>query len=70
MRGVVLVVEPGRKSPNGIQVDSPLQRQWMSFDSIGSMRRMASIVRGAAASQRALKWRSPTVICKVLIRGG
>ena len=39
---------PGRKSPNGIQVDSPVQRQWMSFDSIGSMCRIASIVRGCS----------------------
>ena len=53
---------PGRKSPYGIQVDSPDQRQWMSFESIGSIRRIAAIVCGAAASQRALKWRSPTVM--------
>ena len=52
---------PGRKSPYGIHVDSPDQRQWISFDSIGSIRRIASIVRGAAGSQRALKWRSPTL---------
>ncbi len=47
-----------------------IQRQWMSFDSIGSIRRMASMVRGAAGSQRALKWRSPTSIRNVPIRGG
>ena len=44
---MVLVVDPGRKSPYGIHVDSPLQRQWISFELIGSIRRIASIVRGA-----------------------
>jgi len=34
----------------------------MSFESIGSIRRIASIVCGAAASQRAVNARSPTVI--------
>jgi len=34
----------------------------MSFESIGSIRRIAAIVWGAAGSQRALKWRSPTLI--------
>ena len=53
---------PGRKSPYGIHVDSPDQRQWMSFEPIGSIRRMAWIVWGAASSQRAVKWRSPTSI--------
>src|SRR5262245_14593490 len=45
---------PGRKSPYGIHVDSPDQRQWISFESLGSIRRIASIVWGALASQRAL----------------
>ena len=57
-------------SPYGIQVDSPLQRQWISYASIGSIRRIASIVCGAAGSQRALKWRSPTTIWSRAIRGG
>ena len=61
---------PGRKSPYGIHTDSPDQRQWITFDSIGSIRRMASIVCGAAASQRALKCRSPTSIRNVPMRGG
>src|SRR6185503_2806195 len=60
---------PGRKSPYGIQVDSPDQRQWISFESIGSIRRMAAIVCGAASSQRAVKWRSPTSILRVPTRG-
>lgn len=58
---------PGRNSPYGIQVDSPDQRQWMSFDVIGSIRRTASIVCGAAGSQRALNWRSPTLIVSLPI---
>ena len=58
---------PGRKSPYGIHVDSPDQRQWISFDSIGSIRRIASIVCGAAGSHRALKCRSPTSIRNVPI---
>ena len=62
---------PGRKSPYGIQVDSPDQRQWMSRLSIGSIRRMASIVAGAPGSQRAVKWRSsPTVIFSTPMSGG
>src|SRR3954451_19560319 len=39
----------------------------MSFEAIGSIRRIASIVAGAAGSQRALKWRSPTSIWSVVI---
>src|SRR6476620_3926166 len=58
---------PGRKSPYGIQVDSPDQRQWISFESMGSIRRIASSVWGASGSQRALKCRSPTAIRSVLI---
>ena len=61
---------PGRKSPYGIHVDSPLQRQWISFERIGSIRRIASIVWGASGSQRALKWRSPTSIWSVVMDGG
>src|SRR3990172_6542986 len=62
---------PGRKSPYGIQVDSPDHRQWMSRLSIGSIRRMASIVAGASGSQRAVKWRSsPTVIFNTPMTGG
>src|SRR3989337_32767 len=53
---------PGRASPKGIHVDSPLQRQWMSLLLIGNQCRIASTVVGAAASQLALKWRSPTRI--------
>ena len=46
------VLDTGRGAPAvGIHVDSPVQRQWISFDSIGSIRRMASTVRGAAGSQ-------------------
>src|SRR3990172_3259607 len=56
---------PGLNSPYGIQVDSPDQRQWISRLSMGSIRRMASMVCGAADSQRAVKWRSsPTVIAR------
>ena len=61
---------PGRKSPYGIQVDSPDQRQWISFDSIGSIRRIASIVWGASGSQRAVKCRSPTSMRNVPMPGG
>src|SRR5205823_2186861 len=61
---------PGRNSPYGIQVDSPDQRQWISFELIGSIRRTASIVWGAAGSQLALKCRSPTLIRRWLMPGG
>src|SRR5687768_16149454 len=47
-------------SPNGIQQPSPLQRQWISLECMGRSSRMASIVNGASASQRAVKFRSPT----------
>src|SRR5437763_704790 len=42
----------------------------MRRDSIGSIRRMASIVRGASVSHRALKCRSPTSISRWLMAGG
>src|SRR3989304_3342918 len=43
----------------------------MGRESIGSIRRVASIVAGAAGSQRAVKWRSsPTVISSTPMSGG
>ena len=54
---------PSSRSPNGIQFDSPLQRQWMIFDSSGSRRRNAATVSGAASSsKRATKRNSPAAI--------
>src|SRR3954470_11652219 len=49
-------------SPKGIQHPSPLQRQWISFDRIGSSSWIAAHVSGASGSQRAVKFKSPTRI--------
>src|SRR5580704_6271736 len=51
------------KSPSGIQVDSPLQRTWMTFCSNGSSFENASHVFGARSSwSRARKLYGPAVI--------
>ena len=51
---------PSSRSPKGIQFDSPLQRQWMIFESSGSSRRNDATVAGAASSsKRATKRKSP-----------
>ena len=50
-------------SPNGIQVDSPLHLQWMSFERIGSQGRSACRVSGAASAPSARRTSaSPTRI--------
>src|SRR5579884_3268032 len=47
---------PKSRSPQGIQFDSPLQRQWMIRSSIGRDARNAATVAGASSSsQRATK---------------
>src|SRR6185312_7516651 len=47
---------PSSRSPHGIQLDSPLQRQWMIRSSNGRIALNAATVAGApASSQRARK---------------
>src|SRR5204863_7522639 len=51
------------RSPIGIQVDSPLQRQWTILDLSGSILRITATVLGAAcSSSRAVNVRGPTRI--------
>src|SRR2546430_9480815 len=54
---------PSLRSPIGIQVDSPLQRQWTILDLSGSILRITATVLGAAfSSSRAENVRGPTRI--------
>src|SRR6266496_2912309 len=54
---------PSRRSPIGIQVDSPLQRQWITLVRSGSILRTTATVLGAfLSSRRASNARSPTRI--------
>ena len=43
---------PSSRAPQGIQFDSPLQRQWMSRSSNGRIARNAATVAGASASSK------------------
>src|SRR4051812_22841539 len=57
-------------SPKAIQHPSPLQRQWISFDSNGKCQWMAAHVWGATGDQREVKSKSPTRIDRsVMARG-
>src|SRR5258706_212085 len=54
---------PSRRSPIGIQVDSPLQRQWITLVRSGSILRTTATVLGATlSSRRASNARFPTRI--------
>src|SRR6266511_393696 len=54
---------PSLRSPIGIHVDSPLQRQWTILDLSGSILRITATVLGAAlSSSRAVNVRVPTRI--------
>src|SRR5258707_9437558 len=54
---------PSLRSPIGIHVDSPLQRQWTILDLSGSILRITATVFGAAlSSSRAVNVRGPTRI--------
>src|SRR5258706_7432850 len=54
---------PSFRSPMGIHVDSPLQRQWTILDLSGSILRITATVLGAfCSSRRAVNVRSPTRI--------
>src|SRR5437867_1801749 len=54
---------PSLRSPMGIHVDSPLQRQWTILDLSGSILRITATVLGAAfSSSRAVNVRLPTRI--------
>src|SRR3954451_20078619 len=62
---------PTSNSPSGIQVDSPLQRTWMTFCSNGSSRVNAAHVFGArSSSRRALNVYGPAVIWSIDIGSG
>src|SRR5258708_15431987 len=61
-------VPPTFVSPIGTQVDSPLQRQWTSLLSNGSIARIAADVRGASSSSsRAVNVNGPAVILSICI---
>src|SRR6266550_7883040 len=54
---------PSLRSPMGIHVDSPLQRQWTILDLSGSILRITATVLGAfCSSRRAVNVRLPTRI--------